>query len=80
VSDAADGEQRPVYVAKSLADARRLEEVFTGAGIDYDVEPDVYQGGTIFRSSRVGAFFYVEPESRDRAAAVMLEHGFKPVK
>jgi len=81
--DAGDGEERqarPVYVAKRLADAKRLEEVFTAAGIEYDVEPDTYQGGIIFRSARVGAFFYVAPGVRERAAAVMLENGFSPVK
>ena len=80
MSDVPDGEQIPIYVAKRLADAQRLEAVFTAAGIDYDVEPDTYQGGIIFRSTRVGAFFYVEQEARDRAAAVMLENGFGPVK
>lgn len=73
-------EDRPVYVAKRLADAKRLEEIFTTAGIEYEVEPETYQGGIIFRSSRVGAFFYVAPELRERAAAVMLENGFTAVK
>jgi hypothetical protein len=71
---------RPVYVAKSLADAQRLEAVFTEAGIEYDVEPDTYQGGIIFRTERVGAFFYVDPETLERAMAVMVEHGFPPVR
>src|SRR5580658_1693060 len=71
-----DGEERPVYVARRLADAQRLEAVLTAAGIEYDVEPQTYQGGVVFRSTRVGAFFYVAPEWRDRAAAVMLESGF----
>ncbi len=75
-----EGDERPIYVARKLADAQRLEVVFTSAGIDYDVEPDRYQGGIIFRTSRIGAFFYVEPETRDRAAAIMRENGFKPVK
>jgi len=74
------GENPPIYVAKRLADAERLEAVFTKAGIEYEVEPETYQGGVIFRSTRVGAFFYVEPESRERAAAVMAENGFIPLK
>jgi len=73
-----DSETPPIYVARTLDDAQRLEAVFTSAGIEYDVEPDTYQGGIVFRSARVGAFFYVDPESRDRAAAVMLENNFKP--
>ncbi len=71
--------ERPLYVARRLSDAKRLEEALTTAGIEYEVEPDTYQGGVIFRSARVGAFFYVEPAVRERASALMLEHGFKPL-
>lgn len=73
-----DFAEPPVYVARRLADAQRLEDVFTKAGVEYEVEPDTYQGGVIFRSSRVGAFFYVAPELRERAEAVMRENGFNP--
>ena len=75
----AETSDSPIYVAKRLADAERLEAVFTKAGIAYEVEPDTFVGGVIFRSTRVGAFFYVEPELRERAAAVMTENGFKPL-
>ena len=40
--------------------------------------PDTYQGGMIFRTQRVGAFFYVAPEKWKVAAAVMKENGFRP--
>ncbi len=71
---------KPIYVAKRLADAERLEAVFKKAGIGYLVEPDTFQGGVIFRSTRVGAFFYVAPELWERASAVMTENGFTPLK
>ena len=67
-----------IFVAKRLADAIALETVLTAAGVDYAVEPDQYEGGVIFKSMRVGAFFYVRPESRERAVAVMLENGYVP--
>jgi hypothetical protein len=67
-----------IFVAKRLRDALSLEEVLTGAGIDYGVEPDEYLGGVIFKSRRVGAFFYVRPEFREPAVAVMLENGYVP--
>jgi hypothetical protein len=70
--------EEPIYIARTLADAQKLEEVFKTAGIEYDVEPDSYQGGVIFRSSRIGAFFYVAPETHARALAVMQENGFRP--
>jgi hypothetical protein len=79
-NDTERGGERPVYMARTLADAQRLEAVFTAAGIEYDVEPDTYQGGIIFRTSRVGAFFYVAPETWERATAVMKENGFRPAK
>ena len=69
-----------IFVAKRLRDAKSLEVVLTGAGIDYGVEADEYEGGVIFRSMRVGAFFYVRPELREKAVAVMLENGYVPVK
>jgi hypothetical protein len=69
-----------IFVAKRLRDAISLESVLTGAGIDYAVEPDQYPGGVIFKSMRVGAFFYVRPELRERALAVMLDNGYVPVK
>ena len=53
-----------VYIAKKLKDALRLEDVFSGAGVDYGVEADEYRGDVVFRSVRVGAFFYVLPEDQ----------------
>lgn len=67
-----------VYIAKKLRDATRLESVLTEAGVDYGVEADEYRGGIIFASTRVGAFFYVLPESVAAARATMERAGFKP--
>ena len=67
-----------IYIAKKLKDALKLESVFTSAGVDYGVEADEYRGGVIFRSVRVGAFFYVLPESVAAAHEVMRRHGFEP--
>jgi hypothetical protein len=41
------------------------------------VEPDQYVGGVIFRSERVGAFFYVAPESAERVREAMHRNGFR---
>ena len=72
--------EHPIYIARTLADAQKLEDALKTAGIEYDVEPDSYQGGFIFRSSRIGAFFYVDPEIRERAVSLMREKGFRPLK
>jgi hypothetical protein len=68
-----------IFIARKLKDAIRLEELFKEAGIEYDVEPDEYTGGVVFRRTRIGAFFYVAPEFRERAAEVMLKNGYVPI-
>jgi hypothetical protein len=72
-----DREMDLVYIAKKLREALQLESVFTESGVDYAVETDKYSGGVIFRSERVGAFFYVLPETADQARLVMQQHGFR---
>ena len=67
-----------VYIAKKLKEALRLEQALTDAGIEYLVEPDTYTGGIVFRSERVGAFFYVAPESEAQARGVVTANGFRP--
>ena len=67
-----------VYIAKRLKDALRLESILTAAGVDYGVEADNYRGGVIFQSERVGAFFYVRPETVAIAQQIMSEHGYRP--
>ena len=72
-----DREMDLIYIAKKLKDALRLETALTESAVDYAVEADNYVGGVIFRSQRVGAFFYVLPESAEQARRVMEENGFR---
>jgi hypothetical protein len=67
-----------IYIAKKLKEALALEKLFTDKGLDYLVEPDRYTGGIIFRSERVGAFFYVAPEDDAAARQTMQEGGYRP--
>lgn len=67
-----------VFVAKKLKEALGLEKLLTDAGVDYLVETDKYSGGIIFRSERVGAFFYVAPDSAGVVREVMRGGGFAP--
>jgi hypothetical protein len=67
-----------VYIAKRLRDALKIEGLFEAAGLDFGVEADKYTGGIVFRSERVGAFFYVLPEAAEAARNVLITHGFKP--
>jgi hypothetical protein len=66
-----------IYIAKKLKEALSLETALTESGIDYGVEADEYRGGVIFRSARIGAFFYVLPEAVDAASAAMERNNFK---
>ena len=72
-----DDELALIYVAKKLKEALRLEEVLTQAGLDYLVEPDKYSGGMIFRTERVGAFFYVTPAHEASARETLAREGFR---
>jgi hypothetical protein len=67
-----------VYIARKLAEAQRLEDLFTNSGLDYLVEPDKYMGGVILRRELVGAFFYVDPANLAMARETMQRGGFAP--
>ena len=69
-----------LYIAKSLRDAKDLEDILTAEGVDYGVETDEYEGGVVFRRTRVGAFFYVLPDTREQAAAILKSKGYTPSK
>lgn len=65
-----------VYVARKLRHATRVEGLLTDAGIDYAVETDVVALGFLFRTERMGAFFYVSPADADRARDTIAREGF----
>ena len=67
-----------IYVARKLKDSLRLEEFLTSQGIDYLVEADKYTVGAIFRTERVGAFFYVACQDDNATRAAMQQGGFTP--
>jgi len=67
-----------LYIAKKLKDSLALEDLLTGYSVEYLVEPDTYRGGLIFASERVGAFFYVAPETLEEAQGILVKNGYKP--
>ena len=73
-----ESELELVYIAKKLKEALALEDLLTKGGFDYLVEPDRYTGGTIFRTERVGAFFYVTPEAGPSVRTAMVAAGYRP--
>jgi hypothetical protein len=72
-----DEELALIYVARRLKDALAIEDIFDGCGLDYVLETDTYQSGLLFRSTKVGAFFYAPPQEEGRARALLLERGYK---
>ena len=69
-----------LYIARKLGEALRLEELLAAAGVDFGVEADEYRGGVIFKSLRIGAFFYVLPDGAEAARQVLLANGLKPAE
>ncbi len=65
-----------VYAARKLRHARRAEALLSAAGIDYVVETDVLSVGFIFRTERMGAFFYVAPADEAAARRALDAEGF----
>jgi hypothetical protein len=67
-----------VYMAKKMKESLAVEKVLDGGGLDYAVEPDYYRSGLLFRSTKIGAYFYVLPQDEDRARSLLLEYSYKP--
>jgi hypothetical protein len=74
----ADRELELLYISKRLNEALKLEELLTARGVDYVVEPDRYLGGIIFRTERVGAFFYVPADTIEATRAILTENRVRP--
>jgi hypothetical protein len=67
-----------IYVARRLKEALAVERVLDGGALDYTVVPTSYTGGFLFRTERVGAFFYVTLATEQSARALVRSNGFKP--
>jgi hypothetical protein len=67
-----------VYVARKLKHALQVEDLLSAGGVDFAVEADKYAAGFIFRSQRVGAFFYVAPEDETKAQHTLRAAGLAP--
>lgn len=67
-----------VYIAKRLREAKKIEDMFEAAGLEYLVEPDSYRGGVLFVRELIGAFFYVAEAQEEAARACLRAAGIKP--
>ena len=66
-----------IYMARSLRDALRLEELLTNTGIDYLVETGTYTGGFFLKRDLTGAYFYVAPKDLELARDTLQKNGRK---
>jgi hypothetical protein len=48
-----------VFMARTLRQARKIEALLTGAGVDYTVQVEPYGRSLLFGTIRHGAAFYV---------------------
>jgi len=66
-----------IYMARRLRDALAVEKILDGCGLDYLLETGPYQSGLLFRTTKVGAYFYATQQEEGHARAVLLERGYK---
>ncbi len=69
-----------IYIAGRLKEALAVERVLDAGAVDYAVVPTPYMSGILFRSQRMGAFFYVTTHAEEQARALMRQNGFQPFK
>ena len=67
-----------LYMARRLKESLAVERVLDAGALDYVVEPAYYQSGLLFRTTKIGAYFYLLPRDVDRARSLLLERGYKP--
>jgi hypothetical protein len=70
-----DRELACVFIAVTLAEARRAEELLTDRGVNYVIQPEPF-GRTLLGSPRVGAAFYVPVGQAEYCGSQLVTAGF----
>ena len=65
-----------VYLAATLAEARRIEALLTARGVDYATQVEVLGRTTLFGSLRHGAAFYVTAAQAEYCRHALAQAGF----
>jgi hypothetical protein len=65
-----------IYMARRLKKALAVEQIFTDGGVDYHLETGPYQSGLLFRTTKVGVFFYTRMQDAESARSLLLKKGF----
>ena len=66
-----------IYMARRLKRALAAQQIFDARGIDYLLETGPYLSGLLFRTSKVGVFFYTKAEDEEHARTLLREAGIK---
>ena len=64
-----------VYIAGKLAEAKAVEELLTGNGVDYVVQVEPYRASILF-GPRNGAAFYVADSQAEFCREQLVAAGF----
>ena len=65
-----------VFIARTLDEAQRVEELLTDRGVDYDVQVELF-GRTLLGSPRYGAMFYVIVSHAQYCRSALAAAGLK---
>ena len=65
-----------VYMARRLKHALAVEKLLDESGVDYFLETGHYQSGLLFRTTKVGVYFYTTSPEEARARALLSARGF----
>jgi hypothetical protein len=66
-----------IYMARRLKNSLTVERILTDGGVDYHLETGPYQSGLLFRTSKVGVFFYTRSRDAELARSMLLKNGYK---
>ena len=72
----ANWELAGVFMAETLHEARRVEELLTHRGVDYVVQVELF-GRTFFGSPRYGATFYVTVSQAQYCRSALIAAGLE---
>jgi hypothetical protein len=71
-------ELKLIYLARTLRDSLKLEDILTKAGIDYLVETGPYTAGFLIKRDLTGVYFYVAPDVELSTREILVANKYKP--
>jgi len=66
-----------VYMARRLKHSLAVEQILDENQVDYFLETGPYQSGLLFRTTKVGVYFYTTSAEAPRVRALLSSRGYK---